>query len=338
MKKKSVKKKEESHVHQHAEHEHHPGSEHHVHHTPSEHHHLQHQAEHHVHHHPQEHRQHHAHHVEHNVGENAKSHLPTFKTEREIALDFATLVHRKFDNIIKASILFGSQAKDTASAGSDIDIVLIIDDAALNWDMEMIAWYREELGKIIASTKYGRELHINSIKLTTWWQDLMYGDPVVINIIRYGEPLLDIGGFFNPLKVLLEQGRIKSTHEAVYHALQRSPSHLLRSKAAVLNAIEGVYWSMIDAAQAALMVIGKLPPSPEHVPAMLAESFAGKGLLKSSYVKALKDIYYIHKGITHGRIKEVKGDQIDEWQKTAENFLDEMASIVNKVVDSQKKD
>ena len=37
-------------------------------------------------------------------------------TEKEIAMDFAVKVHRKFDRLIKASILFGSQAKNTALA------------------------------------------------------------------------------------------------------------------------------------------------------------------------------------------------------------------------------
>jgi len=35
------------------------------------------------------------------------------------------------------------------------------------------------------------------------------GEPVVMNIIRYGEPLVDFGGFFTPLKVLLQKGKIR---------------------------------------------------------------------------------------------------------------------------------
>ncbi len=151
--------------------------------------------------------------------------VPKPTTEKDVAVDFAVKVHKKFDRLIKASILFGSQAKNTATASSDIDIILIVDDAAINWDMELVAWYREELAKIIAENEYRRELHINTVKLTTWWQDMLYGDPVVINIIRYGEALIDSGGFFNPLKALLIQGKIRSTPEAVYVALQRAPTH-----------------------------------------------------------------------------------------------------------------
>lgn len=256
--------------------------------------------------------------------------------EKEIAIDFAEKVHKKFDRLIKSSILFGSQAKNDAKPGSDIDIVLIIDDASINWDMELIAWYREELGKLIASQKYPRELHINTIKLTTWWQDLVSGDPVVLNIIRYGEGLIDYGGFFSPLKALLLQGRIRSTPEAVYMALQRSPAHLARSKLAILGSIEGVYWTMIDAAQAALITAGQLPPSPEHIPQMLKTEFVDKGLLKLERVRELREIYVLHKGIMHREVHEVKGGDIDKWQRIAEAFLLDMTKVIDQLLDSKK--
>jgi len=258
------------------------------------------------------------------------------KTEKEIALDFAVKVHEKFDKIVKASILFGSQTKGTSTASSDIDIILIIDDAAINWDLELIAWYREELTKLIASSGHAKRLHINSIKLTSWWQDLLYGEPVVINILRYGEALIDYGGFFEPLKALLLEGKMRSTPEAIYASLQRAPGHLARSKASEMSAIEGVYWTMIDSAQAALMTAGKIPPSPEHVPDLLKETFVDTGLLSISYVKALIDLLGLHKSITHGTLREIRGVEIDKWQDVGERFLREMTRIIDKLVELKK--
>lgn len=258
------------------------------------------------------------------------------KSERDIAMDFAIKVHKKFDRLVKASILFGSQAKNSATVNSDIDIILIIDDASVNWDLELVAWYREELGKLIGASEYTEELHINTVKLTTWWEDLLKGDPVVINILRYGEGLIDVGGFFSPLKSLLIQGRIYSTPEAVYHALQRAPLHLARSKAAELGAIEGVYWTMVDSAQAALMTAGQMPPSPEHIPDMLVETFVDKGMLKMNFVKSMRDIYALHKGLAHRSIVDVKGSEIDAWQETADKFLSEMTRVIDQLIESKK--
>jgi len=258
------------------------------------------------------------------------------KTERDVAMDFAMKAHERFDRIIKASILFGSQAKNNASASSDIDVILVIDDSAIKWDMELIAWYREELGKLVASLDYGRELHINTLKLTTWWQDLLNGDPVIVNILRYGEALIDSGGFFNPLKALLIDGKIKSTPEAVYNSLERAPIHLARSKAATMGAIEGIYWAMVDSAQAALMMAGKTPPSPEHIPEMLTETFIDSGMIKMDSVRAIRDLYVLHKSISHGEVNHIKGMEIDSWHSTAEKFISEMTRIINILIDAKK--
>jgi predicted nucleotidyltransferase/uncharacterized protein (UPF0332 family) len=258
-----------------------------------------------------------------------------FKTDKEIAMDFAERVQKKFDRIVKASVLFGSQARNEASASSDVDIILIIDDASIRWDLELVAWYREELGKVIKEIDYRKELHINTIKLTTFWQDLMMGDPVVINILRYGEALIDYGGFFNPIKTLLLQGKIHSTPEAVYICLERAPIHLARSKASVLSSIEGVYWCIIDAAQACLMTAGKIPPSPEHIPKLLDETFVSRKVLKSSYVNMVSDIYSLHKKISHGEIGHIPGSDIEKWHSAAESFLSEMTRIINDIIDSK---
>lgn len=259
------------------------------------------------------------------------------KTERDIAIDFVTKVHRKFDTIIKASVLFGSQTKHTSSATSDIDIALIIDDASINWDLELIAWYREEMAKLVAANPYSKELHINTVKLTTFWKDLLHGEPVVVNMVRYGEPLIDIGGFFTPIKALLIRGEMHTTPEAIHAALQRSPMHLARSRNAVLQAVEGVYWSMTDAAQAALMSLGRLPPSPERIPPMLTEHLVQRGRIKQEVVQIYKSILAIHKGISHGQVNQIRGTDIDLWQQRAEQFILTMTGVIDQVIEEKKK-
>jgi len=255
--------------------------------------------------------------------------------EKTIAMELAVKIHKKFDKMIKASVLFGSQAKDTSTEGSDIDIIFIIDDASINWDLELVSWYREEMARIVATEKRAEDFHINTIKLTTWWHDLIHGDPVVINILRYGEVLLDSGGFFNPLKALLIQGKIHSTPEAVYAALQRAPQHIARSKYSEISSIEGAYWAMVDSAQAALMTAGKMPPSPEHIPLMLKETFVDTGMLKMNAVSALRDLYALHKSVSRNEISDIKGVEIDQWQDTAEKFLGDMVRIVNHLLEKQ---
>ncbi len=260
--------------------------------------------------------------------------IPTLKLkkESEIATDFALKVYKKFGKSIKSIILFGSTVKQTNVPGSDIDIIIVIDDVSIKWDAELVAWYREELDKILAANPYQQGLHINTIKLSTWWRDLMRGDPVVINVLRYGESLVDMAGFFEPLKFLLINGDIKPTPEAVYTSLQRAPMHLQRSKASEMNSIEGLYWTMVDASQAALIAANVSPPSPEHIPVDLEQTFVASGMLNKKYVEWYRDLLILHKKIIHGEIRELKGVVIDDWQERTQEFLDVMIGLVKDIV------
>jgi predicted nucleotidyltransferase len=268
------------------------------------------------------------------VSKTDKKNFPSLqlKLESDIAMDFATKLYKTFDKIIKSVVLFGSSVKQNVTTGSDIDIIIILDDVSVKWDQELTAWYREELDKLLRKNPYQKSLHINTIKLSTWWEDLMRGDPVVINVLRYGEAMIDLGGFFKPLKYLLLEGKIKSTPEAIYSCLQRAPQHFLRSRAAEMNSIEGLYWAMVDSAHAALISINIPPASPEHIPADLKEVFVDKKRLKMKYVLWYRDLYMLHKKIVHGETTDLKGIEIDMWQERTQEFMKVMAELVNENV------
>lgn len=253
-----------------------------------------------------------------------------------IAMDFATKTYERFNKLVKSVVLFGSSTKQTAVQGSDIDIIVIIDDVAINWDQELIAWYREELDKIVRRNPYKKSLHINTIKLSTWWDDLLRGDPMIINVIRYGESLIDFGGFFEPLKFLLLKGKIRSTPEAVYSCLQRAPQHFLRSKTSELNAIEGLYWAMVDSSHAALISRNILPPSPEHIPLNLKETFVAEKSLDMKFVMWYRDLLFLYKKISHGEISDLKGVEIDMWQERTNEFMRAMAKLVDESITGNK--
>ena len=265
--------------------------------------------------------------------------IPTLKIQEDndIALDFATKTYEKFGRIIKSVILFGSITKKKQVKGSDVDIVIILDDCSVIWDQELIAWYREELGKLIRQNPYRRPLHINTVRLSTWWQEMIRGDPVIVNIIRFGQPLIDFGGFFTPLKVLLNQGKIQSTPESIYIMLQRAPMHLARTRASLINGVEGLYWTMVDSSHAALIAAKNMPPSPEKVPYYLRETFVSRRMLDPKFVSWYEEVYNLMHDILHGSRRDVSAVEIDSLQKKTDLFLREMAKIVNKIIDNEKK-
>lgn len=257
-------------------------------------------------------------------------------SEREIAMDFAIKVYEKFDQLVKSVILFGSSAKRVAVPESDIDIIIILDDVSVAWDDVLIGWYREELGKIITKNPYRKELHINSVKLSTWWADLMRGDPVIINVLRYGDALIDFGGFFNPLRVLLKEGKIRSTPESIYTLLQRAPGHMTRARQSMLSVVDGLYWTMVDSAHAALISANILPASPEEIPEVLRKKFVREKMLNKKYVEYYEEIHEVAKEIIHGKRVSVKGKYLDELLEKADSFLGEMARLVDNLIEKKK--
>lgn len=268
-----------------------------------------------------------------------KSNLPRtmkFATEREIAMDFAVKIYKEFDKMLKSIVLFGSSAKKVSTESSDIDIIVIIDDVSINWDNTLISWYRGELAEIIKKNPYRKSLHVNTVKLSTWWKDLTRGDPVLVNILRYGDTLIDNGGFFDPLKVLLKEGKIKSTPEAIYTLLQRAPTHLARTRASLLAAIDGLYWAMVDSAHAALIAGNVMPPSPEHIPEILRREYVNKGLLNKKFASDYEALHAIAKDIVHGKIVDFRGSEIDGWIIKADAFVGEMARLVDDLLDKRR--
>ncbi len=109
--------------------------------------------------------------------------------------------------------------------------------------------------------------------------------------------------------------------------------HLARSKVARLDAIEGLYWSMVDAAHAAIISMGRSPPSPEHITGILKETLVDKGILKMKYVVWFRDLHYFHKKVAHGDVHHIKGEEIDMWESRTQEFLKVIVEIVNKIIE-----
>jgi uncharacterized protein (UPF0332 family) len=161
---------------------------------------------------------------------------------------------------------------------------------------------------------------------------LYRGDPVIMNILRYGDVLIDFGGFFNPLKILLEKGKIRPSPESIYVCLNRVPIHINNSKQAEMSAIEGIFWAFVDSAHSLLMAIQVLPPSPEHIALLLRDNFVEKKLLNMKYVTWMRDIYNLHRRINHREIKDLEGKIIDEWQNRAEEFLNVTLKLIKEII------
>ena len=224
----------------------------------------------------------------------------------KIAQRFAQELKNELGDFMISAVAFGSSVRRETTAESDIDVLIISDDASFVINEPLVEGYRIIVEKLIG--KISTKLHVTSMTFTSFWEYAKAGDPVVVNILRDGVALIDIG-FFEPLQRLLKMGRIRPSEESVWRYFGRSPRTLLNSRWHVLQATLDLYWAVIDAAHAALMRRNEIPPTPEHVADLLERVYVKPKLLEPKYVETMRRFYKLSKMITHREIREVGGDE-----------------------------
>lgn len=247
------------------------------------------------------------------------------KDELDIARSFASRIHKEMGEILKAVVLFGSNARKTSGPHSDIDVLVIIDDTATIITRDVAEGYRMLIQQVI--TKVSRRLHVVSLRLTSFWDYTRLGDPIAINILRDGVTLFDTG-IFLPLQLLLQKGRIRPSQESIWSYYTKAPTTLQNARWHILQAVVDLYWAVIDAAHAALMSLDAIPPTPEHVGDMLDEILVNKGLLEKKYSDTMKSFYARAKAIMHKEIHDIKGQDFDIYAEEARAFIERMKEFI----------
>ncbi|HIH39052.1 hypothetical protein J4460_08085 [Candidatus Woesearchaeota archaeon] len=243
----------------------------------------------------------------------------------EKAFEFAKDVHKEFGNFTRAVVLFGATARKEKNQVGDIDILVVVDDTAIQMTPELIEAYRVIVAKIV--TRISPQLHIITLKFTSFWEYARVADPVVVNILRDGVALID-SGFIEPLQALLRQGRIRPTRESVITYFSRAPVTLRNSRWHLLQATVDLYWSVIDAAHAALMHHHEVPPSPKHLSELFAERFVKTGMLEKKYAERVGKFYDLMKKIEHREIRNITGPEFERYYKEAEEFVNKIEVFI----------
>src|SRR3989344_2392764 len=243
----------------------------------------------------------------------------------KVAQQFANKLKAELNEFVVGIILFGSAARRTATAESDIDVLVIGDDISFQLTQPLIESYHIIIENVISSVS--SRLHITSMTFTSFWEYVKAGDPVAINMLRDGVALID-GGFFNPLQTLLKQGRIRPTQESIWRYFGRSPRTLINSRWHVLQATLDLYWAVMDSAHAALMRKGQIPPSPEHAADLMVETLVKNHVLEKEYVETVRRFYALSKQITHREVKQITGKEYDMYLAEASRFVERMRRFI----------
>jgi predicted nucleotidyltransferase/uncharacterized protein (UPF0332 family) len=245
----------------------------------------------------------------------------------EIAEKFTNALKKELKDFLMGVVIFGSTVRKEATSKSDIDVLVVTDDASYELTEALVEGYRIIVEKTIVRTS--QKLHITSMTFTSFWEYVKAGDPVAVNILRDGVALYD-RGFFDPLQRLLRHGRVRPSEESVWRYFGRSPKTLLNSRWHVLQATLDLYWAVIDSAHAALMRKNQVPPTPDHVADLLDKVYVKPRLLEKKYADTMRKFYKLSKMITHREIKEVKGAEYEQYYVEADAFVSRMKKLIEK--------
>jgi len=249
----------------------------------------------------------------------SKNNVNYSKEKLDIAYNFARKLLKEIGDFVKVVVLHGADSPET------IKIIAITDDISFEISHEMVETYRIISEKIIESTD--SRITLTTMKLSSFWEHVKIGDPHTINLLREGVALIDMG-FFEPVQFLLENGRIRPSEESVWTYFYRAPTTLQNSRYHLMQATIDLYWSASNISHAALMKLGIIPPSPEHLADFVDTYLAQKGLVSKTCPNTMRTLYDVSKMIIHKDIADIKGEQYDEYRKAAFQYLAELQKVV----------
>jgi predicted nucleotidyltransferase/uncharacterized protein (UPF0332 family) len=256
----------------------------------------------------------------------------SFETRLKSSEKFKEEILKLFKGYIKSIVVWGSIVRGDFTGKSDVDIYTIFDDTKM--PLKKFEEIRPKIDRDIykIAHKIDPRLHPQPVlALTEFWDGIRKIHPLFYNIVREGYAIHDTG-FFIPMRKLLEWGKFPATPEASALRIKSVPQRISRVKnIKTMMIAEDLYMAMTDSAQAALMFVGVGPPPPKQVVGKLRDHFVRQKLLDEKYVKMYADILTLRKKVEHKELKDVTGQQVDDWIVKTEDFVKTMHALIKRL-------
>lgn len=258
------------------------------------------------------------------------------KRQLDLANKYKDAVLKKYKNLTKSVVLFGSLVRGDFHEKSDIDILVVIDDTLSRFTPEMKDRFDDELYDI--AKRINESITVQPAwTLTEFWDMARIGHPLLYTIVRDGWALYDTG-FFIPVRKLLELGKIPTTLEAVEKFMETAPQKINRVETAKMYMVaEDLYYAMLNSSQAVLMYMGQNPPSPKHTPAEVDEHLVKTQLLERNYLEDLAAVIEFRKKTEHKEIKDISGVELDEFIQKSKQFVSRMEQLLLQLQKKKKE-
>lgn len=248
-----------------------------------------------------------------------------------------SLVLQKFEKYVVSYVIAGSFIRGEATATSDADVFVIINDTDVK-KMPRLE-LKERLRSIIhqylrqASALAGvkNTLHIQTYLLTEFWESVKDASPVIFTFIRDGIPIYDRGTFM-PWKTLLKMGKLKPTPESIDLFMKSADKTTSMIERRLIDAMIDIYYGVLTPSQALIMLYGVPPPTHKETSKLMHDIFVKKEkMLKPSDIKILEKSIKAFKDYEHDLKYKISGTEIDGMSKEAEDYVKKLKELRKKI-------
>ena len=246
----------------------------------------------------------------------------------------------KYKTVVKSVYISGSAVRKDFVKGSDIDILVIIDDTRDGFDprvSDLINMNLREISKM-AMDKDKLDLHIQAPKLlSVFWDMVRSGQPWIITQMKDALVLYDPSGYIRPIQSLMNQGKLSGTKERAQVLINDAPKKIAEARKIFLEAITADLLSaMVESAQAVLMFAGVAPPAAKNIGKEISERFVKTKIIPAKIVQDYENFYELTRKIDHGEITHISGKEIEKHLGMVSEFIESMDKLFN-VLDFMKK-
>jgi len=242
----------------------------------------------------------------------------------EKSVKFMNEIRKRFGEIVKSVLIFGSAARGDIKPSSDADVWVILDDTALKTSLDPVR-IKEE---ILITAENLKDLHVQITYLTEFWQWVRIGSPELISFLRFGLVLYDTG-FVKPIQRMLQLGLLPPSEEVIKLKTKASQIRLEKIKSDLKSIIFDLRYCASDIIQAVVMYCYKTQPDPKEIPKYL-EKMVEEGKVEKEFLDKWKEIDKLWKDIDHQIVKNVDGEYLQKALTLTEEIAERFKKILPK--------
>ncbi len=239
---------------------------------------------------------------------------------------FTNEARKQYGELVKSVLIFGSHVRGGAKKGSDADVWVVLDDTATKSgeDLDKI---QSHLYLIAHELK---DLHVQTTRLTDFWNQIKVGSPELVNFLRYGLTIYDTG-FIKPVQRMLSLGMIPPSEETISLKARASQARLKRVKLDFKAIIFDLRYTASDMIQAAVMHHYKAQPDQKDIPSFL-EKFVKQKKLEKIWISRWVELNKMWKDIDYKIVKDVDTKYLQKALTLTEEIVERFKKLVPKEI------